>query len=327
MALMLKNARLIDPQIGLDEVADILIRDGKIVEVGTRPRHGEGRRARSYRQDRHSPASWTCTCTSAIRARSRRRTSPLVPVRRPTVVSPRCAPCRTRARWSTTAVAVEYVKARAAAVGKCRVVVAGACSKDLKGEVLSDMGDMYNHGAPVFTDDGHGIQDAGMMRRVMGLRSPVRHRHHGPLPGRLAGGRRPGERGRGEHAPRHGGLAGRGRGARGRPRHRALPLDGLPPAHPAHHHQARPRHGGRRQGRGAAGDLRGDAAPYVPHRGRHHRRVPDLAQGEPAAAHRRGRRRAHRGLEERRHRCHRHRPRAPHRTGRRIASSSWRPSA
>lgn len=65
------------------------------------------------------------------------------------------------------AVAVEYVKARAAAVGKCRVVVAGACSKDLKGEVLSDMGDMYAHGAPVFTDDGHGIQDAGMMRRVM----------------------------------------------------------------------------------------------------------------------------------------------------------------
>ena len=34
MALMLKNARLIDPQIGLDEVADILISDGKIVEVG-----------------------------------------------------------------------------------------------------------------------------------------------------------------------------------------------------------------------------------------------------------------------------------------------------
>ena len=65
------------------------------------------------------------------------------------------------------AVAVEYVKARAAAVGKCRVVVAGACSKDLKGEVLSDMGDLYAHGAPVFTDDGHGIQDAGMMRRVM----------------------------------------------------------------------------------------------------------------------------------------------------------------
>ena len=65
MALMLKNARLIDPQIGLDEVADILIRDGKIVEVGHDLAMEKG-------------------------------------VERPTVVSPRCAPCRTRARWSTT---------------------------------------------------------------------------------------------------------------------------------------------------------------------------------------------------------------------------------
>ena len=35
MALMLRNARVIDPQVDLDEVCDILIRDGKIVEVGT----------------------------------------------------------------------------------------------------------------------------------------------------------------------------------------------------------------------------------------------------------------------------------------------------
>ena len=34
MALMLKGARLIDPQVGLDEVTDILIRDGRIVEIG-----------------------------------------------------------------------------------------------------------------------------------------------------------------------------------------------------------------------------------------------------------------------------------------------------
>ena len=34
MALMLKGARCIDPQVGLDEVCDILIRDGKIAGVG-----------------------------------------------------------------------------------------------------------------------------------------------------------------------------------------------------------------------------------------------------------------------------------------------------
>ena len=65
------------------------------------------------------------------------------------------------------ALGVEYVKARAAAVGKCRVIVSGACSKGLGGDTLSDMGDMYAHGAKAFTDDGRGIQDAGMMRRVM----------------------------------------------------------------------------------------------------------------------------------------------------------------
>ena len=58
-------------------------------------------------------------------------------------------------------------KARAEQVGKCRVLVAGACSQGLKGEVLAEMGDMAAHGAVAFTDDGHGIQDAGMMRRVM----------------------------------------------------------------------------------------------------------------------------------------------------------------
>ena len=34
MALLLKNAHVIDPQVGLNETADILIRDGKIVEIG-----------------------------------------------------------------------------------------------------------------------------------------------------------------------------------------------------------------------------------------------------------------------------------------------------
>ena len=166
MALMLKNARLIDPQIGLDEVADILIRDGKIVEVGHDltmekgvERDLSGKIVTPGLVDMHvhfrdpgqeqkediasgsraaAHGGFTAVCTMP-------NTSPVV----------------------DDAVAVEYVKARAAAVGKCRVVVAGACSKDLKGEVLSDMGDMYAHGAPVFTDDGHGIQDAGMMRRVM----------------------------------------------------------------------------------------------------------------------------------------------------------------
>ncbi len=130
------------------------------------------------------------------------------------------------------ALGVEYVNSRARAVGKCRVHVAGACSQGLKGETLSEMGDMIAHGAVAFTDDGHGVQDAGMMRRVMDYANQFDTVIMAHCQDDLAR-RRPGQRGRRLHAPGHGRLACRGRGARDRSRHRAVPPDGLPAAHPA----------------------------------------------------------------------------------------------
>ena len=62
---------------------------------------------------------------------------------------------------------IDYVIDKANAAGYCTVHPAGACTKGLKGESLAEMGDMAAHGAAAFTDDGRGIQDAGMMRRVM----------------------------------------------------------------------------------------------------------------------------------------------------------------
>ncbi len=166
MALMLKGARLIDPQVGLDEVADILIRDGRIVEIGHElvmekgvERDLSGKVIVPGLVDMHvhlrepgfeqkediasgtraaAHGGFTAVCAMP-------NTSPVI----------------------DNALGVEYVKARAAAVGKCRVIVAGACSKGLDGDTLADMGDMRAHGAQAFTDDGRGIQDAGMMRRVM----------------------------------------------------------------------------------------------------------------------------------------------------------------
>ena len=166
MALMLKNARLVDPQVGLDEVADVLIRDGRIVEVGHDLAMEKGverdlagkvvvpglvdmhvHLREPGQEQKEDIASGTRAAAhggfTAVCAMP--NTSPVI----------------------DNALGVEYVKARAEQVGKCRVLVAGACSQGLKGEVLAEMGDMAAHGAVAFTDDGHGIQDAGMMRRVM----------------------------------------------------------------------------------------------------------------------------------------------------------------
>lgn len=166
MALMLKNARVIDPQIGLDEVCDVLIRDGRVVEVG---------------HDLEMPKGIERDLSGKI----------LVPglvdihvhLRDPGQEQKEDIASGTRAAThggftevacmpNTTptidnAQVVEYVKARAAEVGKCRVAVVGACTQGLKGETLSEMGDMAAHGACAFTDDGRGVQDSGMMRRVM----------------------------------------------------------------------------------------------------------------------------------------------------------------
>lgn len=166
MNLVLKNARLIDPQLDLDQVADIVISDGYIAQVGSdldvdgaetidlsgkivipgmvdihvhlrepgfelKEDIASGTRAAAH-------GGFTAVCAMP-------NTNPIV----------------------DDALAVEYIKARAEAVGKCRVLVSGACTKGLGGDTLAEMGDMKAHGCCAFTDDGRGIRDSGMMRRVM----------------------------------------------------------------------------------------------------------------------------------------------------------------
>lgn len=166
MALMLKGARCIDPQVSLDEVCDILIRDGKIVEVG---------------HDLEMPKGVVRDMTGKILMPG--LVDMHVHLRDPGLEQKEDMASGTRAAAHggftaicampntdpviDNALGVEYIKARAKEVGKCRVIVSGACTKGLHGEILSEMGDMFAHGAAAFTDDGHGIQSAGMMRLVM----------------------------------------------------------------------------------------------------------------------------------------------------------------
>lgn len=166
MALLLKNARVVDPQVGLDEVCEVLIRDGRIVEVGrglAMPKGIERDLAGKvlvpglvdlhvhlrdpgleYKEDIGSGSraaahgGFTDICCMP-------NTSPVI----------------------DNGAMVEYILSQAQKSGRCRVHVSGACTKGERGEALAEMGDMAAHGAVAFTDDGRGVQDAGMMRRVM----------------------------------------------------------------------------------------------------------------------------------------------------------------
>jgi len=157
---------VVDPAVGLDAVCDVVIRDGRIVEIG---------------QDLTIPKGITVECAEKV----------IVPglvdihthLREPgyeykeDVVSG----TRAAAHGGFTAVcampnsnpvcdegsAVRFLVERAAERGRVRVYPIGALTVGLKGEAMAEIGDMLAEGAVAFSDDGRGVQNAGMMRLVM----------------------------------------------------------------------------------------------------------------------------------------------------------------
>lgn len=166
MALLFRGARLVDPAIGLDEVTDMIVRDGRIVEIGS---------------DLSIPKGVTIECAEKV----------IVPglidihthLREPGQEYKEDVESGTRAaaHGGFTAVAampntrpvcdegaaVRFLVERAQAKGVVRVLPIGAITVESKGESLAEMGDMLAEGAVGFSDDGRGVQDAAMMRHAM----------------------------------------------------------------------------------------------------------------------------------------------------------------
>ena len=166
MALLLKNAHVVDPSVELDGIVDVLIENDRIARVG------EGLAAEG---------------AEVVDLSGKYLVPGLVDMhvhlREPGFESKGDIESETAAAAkggftgvcsmpntdpvTDNGVVVEYVKSVAAAKGHCRVYPSGAMTKGLKGEVISEMGNMVEHGCVAFTDDGHGIQGAGMLRRAM----------------------------------------------------------------------------------------------------------------------------------------------------------------
>lgn len=166
MALLLKNAHIIDPQVDLDGVCDVLVDGGVIIEVGENLT-AEGAEERDLAGKILMPGF--VDMHVHLRDPGYEHKEDIATGTRAAAhggFTDVCCMPNTRPVVDTGAV-VEYIRLKASQVGKCRVHVAGACTMGLKGEALSEMGDMVTCGAVAFTDDGRGVQQAGMMRRVM----------------------------------------------------------------------------------------------------------------------------------------------------------------
>ncbi|MHB1341115.1 MAG: dihydroorotase [Coriobacteriia bacterium] len=166
MALLLKNGRVVDPSVGLNEVADIVIRDGVIVEIGkdlTIPK-GETLDVSEKvilpglvdlhthlrepgREDEETVASGTAAAAhggfTAVCAMP--NTSPI---------------CDNGSK-------VRFLVERAAEEGHVRVYPLGAITKGQEGSALAEIGDMLTEGAVAFSDDGRGVQSSAITRIAM----------------------------------------------------------------------------------------------------------------------------------------------------------------
>lgn len=166
MALLLKGGRVVDPQVGLDGVMDVVVRDGIIVEVGEYLEIAKGEAIDCsgklvlpglvdlHAHLREPGREDVETIESGTRAAARGGFTAV------------CAMPNTSSAIDTGS-KVRFVIERATERGLVRVHPIGACTVGQQGQALAEIADMIAEGAVGFSDDGRGIQSAGMMRRVM----------------------------------------------------------------------------------------------------------------------------------------------------------------
>lgn len=168
MALLLKNAHVIDPQNDIDEVTDVLVRDGLVVAVGTDIELPEKLLVKDctgkylipgmvdvHVHFRDPGQEYKEDILTGMRAAAHGGFTGVVPM------------ANTKPVIDTGAM-IDYLLEKCAwEPGRTRIYPLGACTKGLAGAELAEMGDMVAAGAVAFSDDGHGIQDGGMMRQVL----------------------------------------------------------------------------------------------------------------------------------------------------------------
>lgn len=164
-SLLLRNGRVIDPARKFDAVADVLIRDGKIAEIGAVNAVAEEtidctRKIVcpglidlhvSVRDPGFEEDETTATATAAALAGGFTSIAAL-PDTQP-VVDNRAA--------------AEYVILQAARAGNCRVYPLGAVTRDHAGQELADIGQLADGGAVAFTDAKRPVQSAEILRRAL----------------------------------------------------------------------------------------------------------------------------------------------------------------
>ncbi len=164
--VLIRGGRVIDPASKIDAVLDVLVEDGKIKMV---------KKDISLKSADVIDAPGLIVCPGLIDMH--------VHLREPGREDEETIASGTRAavRGGFTSVAcmpntdpvadnasvIEFILERARNEGVAHVLPIGAITKGLKGEELSEMGELMRVGAVAFSDDGNSVMNAEVMRRAL----------------------------------------------------------------------------------------------------------------------------------------------------------------
>jgi dihydroorotase len=164
--ILIRGGRVLDPASGRDEIADILIEDGKIAAVGAELAAGDA-------EIILATGCWVAPgfidLHSHLREPGQEYKEDIASGGRSAVAggfTTVCCMANTHPANDDPAV-TDYILDRARNESPARVFPIAAATKGLDGKIMTEMAALQKAGAVAFSDDGRTIMDGGVMRRVL----------------------------------------------------------------------------------------------------------------------------------------------------------------
>ena len=167
MKILIKGGRVVDPKNDFDKVADVLVDNGVISEIGENINadgdvtviDAEGKIVSPGLVDMHSHLrdpgqEYKEDIESGTRSAAMGGITSIA-------YMPNTKPV------TDSEPIVTYIKTKAKEVGHVNVYPIGSISKGLEGKELAEIGELKNAGAVAISDDGRPVVESGLMRRAL----------------------------------------------------------------------------------------------------------------------------------------------------------------
>ncbi|MEK6673316.1 MAG: dihydroorotase [Nitrospirota bacterium] len=178
MTILIRKGHIIDPSQGIDGIGEILIEDGKIIEIILEAKRGKGQRAKGKERDselRTVDASGLYVLPGLVDMHTHLREPGYEykeTIKSGTGAAVRggfttvCAMPNTNPVNDNSSV-TEFIIRKAVQEGSCAVYPIGAITKLQKGEELAEIGIMCDEGCVAFSDDGRPVMNSELMKKAL----------------------------------------------------------------------------------------------------------------------------------------------------------------